>query len=116
MISADFTSAVLSGSGGGRPACRIGDKDSVHDCIAPTRAEGAQTVFVNGRPWSCQGDKNTVHMINGDEPCTVPHVGQIERGSTTVLVEGMGAGRIGDVVTDCGMVVAEGSDDVYAGG
>ena len=103
-------------SPGARPATRIGDKDSVHDCEAPTRAEGAATVFVNGIPWSCQGDKNTVHVINGKEPCSVPHVGQIATGSQTVLVEGYGAGRIGDAVTDCGIVVAEGSDNVYAGG
>ena len=115
-LSDDLYSSVMSGGGGARPATRIGDKDTVHDCEAPMRAEGSDNVFVNGIPWSRQTDKNTVHIINGSEPCTVPHVGQIAIGSTTVFVNNLGAGRIGDAVTDCGIVVAEGSQNVFAGG
>ena len=99
-----------------RPATRVGDKDAVHDCQSPTRAEGAKTVFVNGIPWSLQGSWNTTHLINGDKPCTIPHTGFIATGSQTVKVEGRGAGRIGDAIALCGVVVATGSPNVFAGG
>ena len=93
-------------------ATRIGDADISH-CSGMTRAEGSSDVFVNGIAWSRQGDKNTLHLLPGD-PCT-PHAAPITTGSTTVFVNGKGAGRIGDAITGCTSVAA-GSSDVFAGG
>ena len=44
-----------------KPVARIGDFDIVH-CSQPVRAEGANTIFVNGRPWSRLGDMNAPHL------------------------------------------------------
>jgi uncharacterized Zn-binding protein involved in type VI secretion len=93
-------------------ATRIGDADITH-CSGMVRAEGSPDVFVNGIPWSRQGDKNTVHKLPGS-PCP-SHAVPITTGSTTVFVNGKGAGRIGDAITAC-TAVAAGSGDVFAGG
>jgi uncharacterized Zn-binding protein involved in type VI secretion len=97
------------------PATRIGDKDLVH-CSVPTRIEGAKTVLVNGIPWSCFTHKNDPHLkpVPGIPPC-INHQAPIAKGSTTVFIETLGAGRITDSVMDC-TAVATGSPDVFAGG
>lgn len=91
---------------------RIGDADTTH-CSGMVRAVGSGNVFVNGRPLSRQGDVNTVHSLPGS-PCP-SHNAPITTGSTTVFVNSMGAGRIGDAITGC-TTVAEGSSNVFAGG
>lgn len=93
-------------------ATRIGDADVTH-CSGMTRAEGSPNVFVNGIPWSRQGDINTTHLL----PAAIcpPHVAPITTGSRTVFINGRGAGRVGDGITDC-TSVAEGSTNVFAGG
>ena len=96
-----------------QPATRIGDKDVVHDCDQQYRAEGSPDVFVNGIPWSRQGDKNTNH--NYTPTCIPNHAMPIAKGSSTVFINGKGAGRVGDAIMSC-TVVAEGSPDVFAGG
>jgi uncharacterized Zn-binding protein involved in type VI secretion len=78
-----------------------------------TRAEGSPTVYVNAIKWSRQGDNNTGHLLPGD-PCP-SHAAPITTGSTTVFVNGKGAGRIGDGITSCTSVAA-GSSNVFAGG
>jgi uncharacterized Zn-binding protein involved in type VI secretion len=78
-----------------------------------TRAQGSPDVYVNGIPWSRQGDVNTVHLLPG-APCP-PHAAPIAVGSTTVFVNGKGAGRVGDAISGCTSVAA-GSSDVFAGG
>lgn len=93
-------------------ATRIGDADVTH-CSGMTRAQGSSDVFVNGIPWSRQGDNNTTHLLP-PPPCG-SHVAPIAVGSTTVFVNGKGAGRVGDALTDC-TSVAEGSSNVFAGG
>lgn len=93
-------------------ATRIGDFDLVH-CSVPTRAQGSPNVFVNGLAWSRQGDLNTPHLLPGT-PCPT-HAAPISSGSTTVKVNGYGAGRIGDGVLSC-TFVASGSSNVFAGG
>lgn len=93
-------------------ATRIGDADVSH-CSGMVRAQGSPNVFVNGRPWSRQGDLNTVHLKTGD-PCR-PHAAPIASGSSTVKVNGRGAGRIGDGISGCTSVAA-GSSNVFAGG
>ena len=96
-----------------KPATRIGDKDVVHDCETPYRAEGSEDVFVNGRGWSRMGDLNTTHIFGGD--CDQSHKAPIAEGSTSVFINGRGAGRIGDRVGGC-TFVAEGSENVFCGG
>lgn len=93
-------------------ATRIGDADVPH-CSPMVRAVGSPNVFVNAIPWSRQGDVNTVHLLPGS-PCP-PHAAPITTGSTTVFVNGKGAGRIGDAITACTSVAA-GSPNVFAGG
>ena len=94
-------------------ATRIGDADVSH-CSGMTRAVGSPNVFVNGIPWSRQGDVNTVHLLPGSPVCP-PHAAPITSGSSTVKVNGLGAGRVGDAITSCTSVAA-GSPNVFAGG
>ena len=94
-------------------ATRIGDADVAH-CSGMVRAQGSPNVFVNGRAWSRQGDVNTVHLKPPGDPCR-PHAAPIAVGSTTVKVNGMGAGRIGDAISGCTFVAA-GSPNVFVGG
>ena len=92
-------------------ATRIGDADVSH-CSGMTRAEGSVNVFVNGIKRSCQGDNNTTHLLPGS-PCP-SHAAPIATGSTTVFVNGDGAGRVGDSISGCTSVAA-GSENVFAG-
>ena len=93
-------------------ATRIGDADVPH-CSAMTRAQGSPNVFVNGIAWSRQGDNNTTHLL--PPIVCIPHAAPIASGSSTVFINGRGAGRIGDVITGCTSVAA-GSPNVFAGG
>ena len=93
-------------------ATRIGDLDVTH-CSTPARAQGASRVYVNGIPWSCQSHSNTPHLIPNDDPCSI-HTGAISSGSSVVIVENLGAGRVGDGIGGC-TSVATGSPDVFAG-
>lgn len=92
-------------------ATRIGDADVAH-CSGMVRAAGSPNVYVNGIPWSRQGDLNTVHLLPGS-PCP-PHAAPITSGSSTVKVNGVGAGRVGDAISGC-TSVAQGSPNVFAG-
>jgi len=93
-------------------ATRVGDADVAH-CSGMVRAAGSGNVFVNGIPWSRQGDPNTVHLLPGS-PCPA-HSATISSGSSTVKVNGKGAGRVGDGLSGC-TAVAAGSSNVFAGG
>lgn len=93
-------------------ATRVGDADSAH-CSGMVRAVGSGNVFVNGIPWSRQGDVNTVHLLPGS-PCPA-HNAPIATGSSKVFVNGKGAGRVGDSLSGCTSVAA-GSSNVFAGG
>ncbi len=95
-----------------KAATRIGDRDVVH-CSGMVRAEGARSVFVNGKAWSLIGHKNTPHLKPGGDDCYT-HQAAICEGSESVFVEGISSGRIGDKVGGCTMV-AEGSPNVFAG-
>jgi len=92
-------------------ATRIGDADVPH-CSGMVRAVGSPNVFVNGIPWSRQGDNNTPHLLP-PFPCP-SHAAPIAIGSPTVFVNGVGAGRIGDAISGCTSVAA-GSPNVFAG-
>ena len=91
---------------------RIGDADVAH-CSGMTRAVGSSDVFANGIAVSRQSDINTVHLK--PPVVCVNHTAPITTGSTTVKVNGLGCGRIGDPITACTSVAA-GSSDVFAGG
>jgi uncharacterized Zn-binding protein involved in type VI secretion len=93
-------------------ATRIGDADVSH-CSGMTRAEGSPNIFVNSIPWSRQGDVNTPHLIPAGA-CGI-HTAPITIGSITVFLNGKGAGRVGDAITNC-TSVAEGSPNVFCGG
>lgn len=110
-LGEDFESLIDRASGS-PPATRIGDADVAH-CSGMVRAQGSENVFVNGIPWSRQGDINTPHLLPGN-PCPV-HTAPIATGSRTVIVNGVGAGRVGDSISGCTQV-AQGSPNVYAGG
>jgi uncharacterized Zn-binding protein involved in type VI secretion len=75
---------------------------------------GSPNVLVNGIPWSRQGDINIPHLLPCSPVCCV-HVAPISSGSSTVKVNGKGAGRIGDGISGC-TSVAVGSSNVIAGG
>lgn len=93
-------------------ATRIGDADVPH-CSGMDRAEGSENVFVNDIPWSRQGDVNTPHLLPGVPLCP-SHAAPIAVGSTTVFINNVGAGRVGDSIAGC-TSVAEGSPNVFAG-
>jgi len=94
-------------------ATRVGDADVSH-CSGMTRAQGSPNVFVNGIPWSRQGDPNTSHLLPGGLFCP-SHTAPITSGSSTVFINGKGAGRVGDALSGCTSVAA-GSPNVFAGG
>ena len=95
-------------------ATRIGDADVPH-CSGMTRAVGSPNVFVNGIAWSRQGATNTTHLKPPNLPPFSSHAAPIASGSSTVFVNGQGAGRIGDGISGCTSVAA-GSPNVFAGG
>ena len=92
--------------------CRIGHADIPH-CSGMVRQGGSSNVFVNGIGISRQTDVNTLHK-KPPAPCP-KHAKGITTGSNTVKINGLGCGRIGDSITGC-TFVAEGSDNVFAGG
>jgi uncharacterized Zn-binding protein involved in type VI secretion len=95
-------------------ATRIGDHDEV-DCEDIFRAKGSPDVAVNKRAWSRQTDPNTSHNAMVAQ-CKVCHVGRILKGSTTVFVNSLGAGRLGDLLDNSCTMVVQGSDNVNCGG
>lgn len=92
-------------------ATRIGDADVDH-CSGMVRAQGSGNVFVNGKAWSCQSHKNTVHLLPG-APCPA-HAAPIASGSSTVFVNNLGAGSVGDALSGCTQTAA-GSPNVFIG-
>tara|TARA_B100001996_G_scaffold101862_1_gene76393 strand:+ start:1330 stop:1620 length:291 start_codon:yes stop_codon:yes gene_type:complete len=91
---------------------RIGDADVTH-CSGMTRAQGSSNVFCNGIAVSRQSDNNTTHNLPG-VPCPA-HAAPIASGSSTVKVNNLGCGRVGDAISGCTSVAA-GSGNVFAGG
>ena len=91
---------------------RIGDADVAH-CSGMVRAAGSGNVFANGIAISRQGDNNTGHLLP-PAPCG-SHSAPIASGSSTVKVNGLGCGRVGDAISGCTSVAA-GSSNVFAGG
>ena len=92
-------------------ATRIGDADVPH-CSGMTRAVGSPNVFVNNIAWSRQTDVNTPHLL--PPPVCPTHAAGIATGSTTVFVNDLGDGRVGDGISGCTSVAA-GSENTFAG-
>jgi len=97
----------------GLPSCVIGHKDIFHDCQIPVRLKGSKTVYLFGIPWSRMGDVNSPHKYGGD--CDKTHSMPIAKGSKSVFVNGVGAGRITDKVAGC-TAVAQGWGNILTGG
>jgi len=91
---------------------RVGDADVAH-CSGMTRAVGSGNVFVNGIAVSRQSDVNTGHLLPGGRSCP-SHAAPIATGSTTVFINNLGCGRVGDAIAGCTSVAA-GSSNVFAG-
>jgi uncharacterized Zn-binding protein involved in type VI secretion len=95
-------------------AHRKGDIGSGHAChFPPTPAiGGSPDVYVNGRALMRVGDPYVPH------PCAVghapPHPRNLAKGSSSVFVNGIPAGRKGDAI-NCGGEAQTASSNVYIG-
>jgi len=89
---------------------RLGDICSGHGCFGPrVNDQASDDVCVNGKGVHRQGDHWVTHC------CTIIcHDGTLQKGSSTVFVNGKAAGRIGDPIS-CGSVSAQGSPSVFFG-
>jgi uncharacterized Zn-binding protein involved in type VI secretion len=77
-----------------------------------TRLGRSSDVKINGIGVSRKTDVNTPHLLPG-APCPT-HGAPIAVGSITTFANGLGVGRVGDVITAC-TAVAGGSPDVFDG-
>lgn len=85
-----------------------------HTCDAVAGVRATQfTVFVNGIPSLKQGDPVMPHTIKKGLKCVL-HPANVNRGSTSVFVQGIPMARVGDS-TDFGALF-RGSPNVFAGG
>lgn len=95
-----------------RPVARIGDLCTGHENWPPRPAVGGSgDVFVNSIGVHREGDGWAVHC-NSKPQC---HDSILDEGSSTVFVNNLEVGRIGDPVA-CGSAVAQGSPNVFFGG
>jgi len=95
---------------------RIGDSLSTgHGCVGTTTLASANqgSVFVNGILAAVVGAPTVSHPFPPDPPCA-PHVANLNAGSSTVFIEGIPVGRVGDSA-DAGAMIS-GSPNVFAGG
>ena len=93
-------------------ATRLGDTDTGHDACPGTVLVSASTnVIINGK------STGPVCAHSFPHGCIVhpAHTAHIASGSSTVLINGLQAARVGDPI-DCGGSVASGSPDVIIGG
>jgi uncharacterized Zn-binding protein involved in type VI secretion len=96
------------------PAARVGDM-TAHGTPLAGPGAGSLTVFVGKKPaWRAVVDAHTCPLTSG----TVPHVGGVARGSTTVFINGSPAARQGDTITEGGPpnAIAVGLPTVLIGG
>jgi len=94
---------------------RIGDSLSTgHGCVGTTTLAGANqgSVFVNGILAAVVGAPTVSHPFPPNPPCA-PHVANLNAGSSTVSIEGIPVGRVGDSA-DAGSMTS-GSPNVFAG-
>jgi uncharacterized Zn-binding protein involved in type VI secretion len=94
---------------------RIGDELTTgHACTSTTTLEGANqgTVYVNGILAAVVGAPTVAHPNPPTPPCP-NHVAFLNAGSSSVSLEGIAVGRIGDSA-DSGAMTS-GSGDVFIG-
>lgn len=97
--------------------CRVGDSLSTgHVCTGSTTIASANTdgtVHANSIDIIVVGAPTVSHPAPPQPPCA-PHVANLNAGSSTVFVNSIPVGRIGDSA-DAGAMTS-GSGDVFAGG
>ncbi len=99
----------------GKPVTRLGDIGSGHAChFPPTPSIAASPdVSVDGLPVVRQGDAYAPHAC---PTCPAPpHPRMLAGGSSTVFINGLPAGRVGDPLS-CGGAADKGSSSVSIGG
>lgn len=82
----------------GQPAARFGDLTSHMTGLMP--GPGCLTVLIGNMPaWRAGVDTHVCPLLNGLQP----HVGGVvAKGSTSVLIGGAPAARVGDIITEPG--------------
>ena len=97
--------------------CRVGDSLSTgHACTAVTTIASSNTdgtVHANGIDIIVVGAPTVSHSHPPVPPCP-PHVANLNAGSSTVFINGIAVGRIGDSA-DSGAMIS-GSSNVFVGG
>lgn len=96
---------------------RVGDSLSTgHGCTGTTTIASANTdgtVHANGIDIIVVGAPTVSHPFPPDPPCA-PHVANLNAGSSSVFINGIAVGRVGDSA-DAGAMTS-GSSNVYVGG
>lgn len=96
--------------GSGKSVARLTDTCTGHGPFPPrTNTTASTNVFINGLGAHRVTDGWAVHCAGS---C---HDSVLASGSSTVFVNGLPLGRVGDAI-ECGSTIATGSDNVYAGG
>lgn len=97
----------------GQSAARVGDSTSHGSPLAP--GPGCPTVLIGGRPaWRAGSDTHVCPLSDGPKP----HVGGVVAlGSTSVLIGGLPAARMGDQIVEAGApnAIAVGDPTVLIG-
>ena len=96
--------------------CRVGDSLSTgHDCVGTTTIASSNTdntVRANGISIIVVGAPTVSHPAPPNPPCP-PHVRFLNAGSSTVRVNSIPVGRVGDSA-DAGAMIS-GSSNVFSG-
>ena len=82
----------------GQPAARLGDSTGHGTPLAP--GVGSPLVLIGKKPaWRAVADTHVCPLVDGVKP----HVGgKVLLGSTTVLIQGFPAARVGDQIVEAG--------------
>ena len=97
----------------GLPAARVGDNTSHGTPLGP--GPGAPTVMIGGMPaWRATSDSHVCPLSDGPKP---HGGGVVSLGSMTVMIGGMAATRVGDMVTEAGPpnAIVKGASTVFIG-
>lgn len=96
--------------------CREGDPLTTgHGCDGTTTIDTAgtdRTVKANNIPAIVVGAPTVSHSFGADPPCA-PHVANLNEGSSTVFINNIAVGRIGDSADEGSMT--GGSSTVFVG-
>jgi len=82
----------------GQPAARLGDSTSHGTPLGP--GPGCPTVLIGGQPaWRALSDTHACPLSDGPKP---HGGGVVAKGSMTVMIGGLPAARMGDMVVEVG--------------